>query len=302
MPRQMRALTGLVLAAAALCAWHKSSVALTVPRRVLVTGGNKGIGKALCKQLAVNHGFHVLLGSRDEARGKAAIQSIVDANPACKEQIELLIIDTSSDASVAAAAACVAAKFGTETQPLYGIINNAGLGFTHTMADTLAVNAYGPKRVCDAFLPLLCASTGRVVNTASASGPMFVARSSDKHRQILTDPDVSWEQIEELMNEAVAKPKGMEPYGFSKACLNAYTRFLARKHPKLIINSVSPGFIDTDITRGMGATKRPDEGTKAAIFCLMGDVKGSGCYYGSDCVRSPLDRYREPGSAAYAGP
>lgn len=37
--------------------------------RVLVTGGNKGIGRALCRQLAADHGFYVLLGSRDAQRG-----------------------------------------------------------------------------------------------------------------------------------------------------------------------------------------------------------------------------------------
>ena len=32
--------------------------------RVLVTGGNKGIGRALCRQLAADHGFYVLMGAR----------------------------------------------------------------------------------------------------------------------------------------------------------------------------------------------------------------------------------------------
>jgi NAD(P)-dependent dehydrogenase (short-subunit alcohol dehydrogenase family) len=35
-------------------------------KRVLVTGGNTGIGLALCRQLSVDHGCHVILGSRSE--------------------------------------------------------------------------------------------------------------------------------------------------------------------------------------------------------------------------------------------
>ena len=42
-------------------------------KRVLVTGGNSGIGRALCRQLAVEEGCSVLLGSRSEARGVAAV-------------------------------------------------------------------------------------------------------------------------------------------------------------------------------------------------------------------------------------
>ena len=54
-----------------------------VLRRVLVTGGNKGIGRALCQQLVADHGFHVLLGSRDPGRGKEAVRAILEKSPEC---------------------------------------------------------------------------------------------------------------------------------------------------------------------------------------------------------------------------
>merc|ERR1711974_286115 len=98
--------------------------------------------------------------------------------------------------------------------------------------------------------------------------------------------------LEAYMQDAVKNPAGRQPYGLSKACLNAYTLLLAREQPELRVNAMTPGYIDTDITRGMGATKSPEEGTKAALHCLMGDLEGNGRYYGSDAVRSPLDRYR----------
>ena len=97
-------------------------------------------------------------------------------------------------------------------------------------------------------------------------------------------------------------PYGIQPYGFSKAVCNALTIVLARKYPKLRINSCTPGFIDTDITAGMGATNPPEAGTKVPLFLLFGDPEGNGRFYGSDACRSPLDRYRSPGSAPYVGP
>jgi len=263
---------------------------------VLVTGGNKGIGQALCRQLVAERGFKVLLGSRDEARGAAAVARILQAHPECQGSIEALTLDVASDASVLAAAERVAG------QPLYGIVNNAGLGFEHSMEDTLNVNVYGAKRVCEAFLPMLDQTEGRVVNTASASGPNFVNRWSAKHGKLLTNPQVTWDEMDSFMKDAIANPGGKEPYGLSKACVNAYTMLLAREHPHLKINAMSPGYILTDITRGMGATKSPEEGTKAALYLLMDELEGNGRYYGSDAVRSPIDRYRGPGDPPYVGP
>ena len=106
-------------------------------------------------------------------------------------------------------------------------------------------------------------------------------------------------------------------YGVSKAGLNAFTAELARKHPDLLINSCTPGFIETDLTRPMAekAGKTPEEmgmkktenGTVAAVFLMMNDLQAeiagyqSGRYYGSDGVWSPLHKYRAPGDPPYDG-
>lgn len=88
-------------------------------------------------------------------------------------------------------------------------------------------------------------------------------------------------------------------YGFSKACLNVLTRDFADMHPDMIINSCSPGFILTDMTSDMGATKPPEMGTVAPLHCLFAEGIKSGVYFGSDGVRSPLNRYREAGRLWY---
>mmetsp|Transcript_34847 Transcript_34847/g.107860 ORF Transcript_34847/g.107860 Transcript_34847/m.107860 type:complete len:197 (+) Transcript_34847:143-733(+) len=71
-------------------------------KTVLVTGGNSGIGFALSKLLATEHGCAVLLGSRDEKKGSDAVAAIKKLGG---KSVELVVIDVASDASVAAGTA-----------------------------------------------------------------------------------------------------------------------------------------------------------------------------------------------------
>ena len=100
-------------------------------------------------------------------------------------------------------------------------------------------------------------------------------------------------------------------YGLSKACANSYTVLLAREHPALRINACTPGFIETDMTRDYAASQGktpaemgmqpPASGARAPLFLLFGEPEGNGRFYGSDAQRSPLDRYRAPGTEPYRG-
>ena len=238
-----------------------------------------------------------------------------------ERRLDLIQIDVEQDVSVNSAAEEVAKKFGRTSSPLYAIVNNAGIGNSMLgLNKILQVNTYGPKRVCDAFLPLLGFSIGRVVNVTSASGPIYLAGSIEEVKKLLTNPDVSWTEIEEFMQECLKSSSESErtvdqdseigsAYGISKACTNAYTIYLARQNPKLTVNACTPGFIETDLTRPMSEAnsktpaemgmKSPEEGASASVFLLMGNSSGSGHYYGSDCVRSPFDRYRSPGDPPY---
>lgn len=284
-----------------VCALAAGTQAAAI-RRILVTGANKGIGKAICKAaLQQFPDVHVLLGSRDAGRGTKAVDSIVGEcakegglGPEVGSRISLLQIDVTDGASVRRAAAEVAERYGEGT-PLFGLCNNAGIGFGKGFVSTLDTNFHGTRRVCEAFLPLLQPG-GRLVNIASASAPMFVAGCAPAQSAVLTDAKVTLAELDALLGGyARATDYEDDAYGLSKACVNAYTVALARDHPLLLVNSCTPGFILTDLTRGMGASKPPEEGTRAPLHCLFGPADGSGRYYGSDCLRSPLDRYRAPG-------
>ena len=293
-------------------------------KRILITGANKGIGLATVAKLLDSYDeTFLLLGSRDSKKGQEALNSLVDSQPEWRDRLDLIQIDVGQDVSVKSAAEEVAKKFGRTSSPLYAIVNNAGIGNPKLgLNKILQVNTYGPKRVCDAFLPLLDPSIGRVVNVTSASGPTYLAGCSEEVKKILTSPEVSWTEIEEFMveclklniksEETTDQGSGIDSaYGVSKACANAYTIYLARENPKLTINACTPGFIETDLTRPMAEAnsktpaemgmKSPEEGASASIFLLMGNPSGNGHYYGSDCVRSPFDRYRSPGDPPYTG-
>ena len=290
-------------------------------RRILVTGANKGIGLAIAERILEEAGdSFVFLGARDPGRGAAAAEALRQAAPENANRVEFVALDVSSDDSVARAADEV--RRACAGEPLYGLVNNAGIGFgASALADVLNVNTRGIQRVCNAFLPLL-ADGGRVVNITSASGPNYVAGCSAEYRAFFTNSAVTWAEIDALMTECEAitgdaaafAAKGLGdgvPYGLSKACANALTLHLARETPRLSINACTPGFIATDLTQGyidgsgkspaeLGM-KTPREGADSAIFLLFGEPEGSGHYYGSDAKRSPLDRYRAPGSPPYSG-
>ena len=290
-------------------------------KRILITGANKGIGLAtVAKLLASYDETFLLLGSRDSKKGQQALNSLLDIQPEWKDRLDLIQIDVEQDLSVNSAAEEVVTKFGKTPSPLYAIVNNAGIGDSMLgLNKVLQVNTFGPKRVCDAFLPLLNPSIGRIVNVTSASGPLYLAGSSNETKKLLANPDVSWTEIEKFMSECLKLESerttdwggDWSAYGISKACTNAYSIYLAKKNPNLTINSCTPGFIETDLTRPMAESngktpaemgmKSPEEGVSASVFLLMGNPSGSGHYYGSDCVRSPLDKYRSPGDPPYTG-
>lgn len=280
-------------------------------RRILVTGANKGIGYAIAERILEEaDDTFVFLGSRNRSRGDAAAESIGHA-----DRLQVVEIDVASDASVDKAAAEI--REACAGEPLYGIVNNAGIGLgSDDLKRVFDVNTRGIYRVSMALIPLL-GEGGRIVNITSASGPMYVAECSTDYQQFFTRDDVTWDEIETLMQDAEAitgdaaafAARGLgsgAPYGISKACANSLNMYLAREYSQFVINAVTPGFIATDLTRtyekerGMTVEemggKTPREGATAPLFLLFGEPEGSGHYYGSDSKRSPLDRYRAPGT------
>ena len=273
---------------------------------VLVTGGNKGIGQAICRKLLTDYpDVFVLLGARDQGRGERAVSELASSVPNGKDRISLVQIDTSSDESVHSAASSVGQLLKDQGTSLYGIVNNAGIGWGHTYEETMGTNYFGPRRVNDAFAAFLTRPGGRIVNISSAAGPTFVSRSRDGElRKLLAEPlTATIEQVDSIAKIYKGKADPEDLYGFSKALLNAYTVLYATECPDLIINSCTPGYIKTDLAPG--GTGSTEKGSICPIYLLMAkemENTPTGRYYGSDTKRSPIDRYRGPGDPPYEGP
>ena len=294
-----------------------------VKKKILVTGANKGIGLAICEALLVSYSeTFVFLGCRDSDLGKRAVKTMIQKKPEVENRIALVEIDVTNDSSVGMAADRIS-KHNVSGEPsLFGIVNNAGIARSDNGPEAiLEVNTKGPKRVIDRLASILQSNNGRVVNVTSASGPNYLSRCDKSTSEILTNENVSWDEISGLCSDFLEKYNNAEVtvkaqliddvYGFSKACANALTMLQAKLYPNLKVNACTPGFIETDMTRPMalrhGRTpaemgmKPTSDGIRSSLFLLMEQDIGSGFYFGSDCLRSPLDRYRSPGEPEYRG-
>lgn len=227
-------------------------------------------------------------------RGEAAVKSIADAHPGVS--LELLLLDVSDDASVTAAASSIAGE-----QPLYAVVNNAGVGLNTGEGGSdslLQTNFYGPRRVSEAFVSMVEAG-GRIVNVSSGMASMWLRDQDAETKMLFTNPDTSLDELDAAV-QAAKGAASMGGYGLSKAGLTAYTMIQAKLYPSLVCTSLSPGFIETNMTAGFGARLTPEQGTVSLVKCLFDEVT-SGWYYGSDGLRSPLTVTRDPGTPEYEG-
>ena len=84
----------------------------------------------------------------------------------------------------------------------------------------------------------------------------------------------------------------------SKACANAYTVYLAREYPQLVINACTPGFIETDMTRPYAERQNKEPADMGMTSPAEGArYTPSVSRYGFEAVgaRNPITRSFTPG-------
>lgn len=205
--------------------------------KALVTGGNRGIGREVARQLAAA-GMEVVIGSRDLAAGEAAARELAaELGGATLSAVQLDVTDSASVAALPSA-------LGS----LDVLINNAGavIGTYAEGIDTppevlrasFEVNTIGAAQVLSAVAPLLRASGhGRVVNVSSGMG-----------------------QLSEMGG-------GVLGYRMSKAALNVLTAVAAIElaDDGVLVNSVCPGWVNTELG-GPSAPLTVDEGADTIVW------------------------------------
>lgn len=230
-------------------------------RIALVTGANQGVGLQVAKDL-VAHGFTVLVGARDLAKGEAAANEIGPGAIA-------LQLDVTANVSIEAAAE----RIGKEFTHLSLLINNAAISHAGRKAGMSVeeyskltrpsnvsldevrtvweTNVFGALRVYQAMLPLLRkAPSASIVNVSSGAGSLTR----------IADPA--------FPGRTVFGPL----YSASKTALNAITLAMAIElEPEgITVNAVTPGFTRTNLNNYAG-TGTPEEGAREVVrVALLG--------------------------------
>ncbi|KAJ4759544.1 hypothetical protein LUZ62_069919 [Rhynchospora pubera] len=259
-------------------------------RIAIVTGANKGIGLAISRKLSAN-GILVVLTSRDEVRGQAAVKKLQDVGV---KDVVFHQLDISDPASITSLKEFVRTKFGKldilegDSESLFAAINE-----TYDMSkDCIDINYYGTKAMCEAFIPLLHQSKSpRIVNVSATFGKLRFIPGDSIRKELQNIDNLVEERLEELMEsflvdckEGRLKENGwpdrtFSAYKVSKNAVNAYTRILAKNYPKFIVNCVCPGFVKTDLTYNTG-TLTTEEGAKGPVMlALLPDGSPSGQFY-----------------------
>ncbi|ADL49637.1 MULTISPECIES: SDR family oxidoreductase [Micromonospora] len=210
-----------------------------VGRVAVVTGSNRGLGKAIAYGLA-HKGVHVVVTARTEdAAERAADELRADGLSASGHQLD--VVDPASVARVMA-------DVGYEHGRLDILINNAGIaidrGQTASRADmekvraTLDTNVMGAWRCCTAAIPEMKKNGyGRIVNVTSHMGTFG------------------------------EMGPGSVSYRVSKAAVNALTCILAAelKDDGILVNAASPGKVDTRLAYGK-ATHTPKQAAETFVW------------------------------------
>jgi NAD(P)-dependent dehydrogenase (short-subunit alcohol dehydrogenase family) len=235
-----------------------------------ITGANKGLGLETARGLC-RLGIDVVIGSRDEGRGRAAADSL---KAEAKGSVESVRFDVTQPADYQQMAGYLEDRYGK----LDILVNNAGVsiegadfgapgGFNTTstvtpeiLRQTFDTNFFAVVALTQALLPLIRkAPAGRIVNLSSILGSLTLH----------ADPESGIYNVKAFAYDA------------SKTALNAFTVHLAQelRNTKIKVNSAHPGWVKTDMG-GESAPLELAEGGKTSVeLATLGDDGPTGGYF-----------------------
>jgi len=188
---------------------------------ILITGANRGIGHNILKKIS-NNGYTVIGTSRSESGLENISNTLENTNG------EGMIMDVTNQESIDQAVSNIKEKYGV----IYGLVNNAGITQDNLLmrmtekewSSVIDTNLTSLYRVTKSVVKdMMKARIGRIINIGSIVG---------------------------LMGNA-----GQSNYSATKAGLLGFTKSLARElsSRNINVNSVSPGFIETDMTKALSS-------------------------------------------------
>src|ERR687889_2110808 len=205
-------------------------------RIALVSGGNRGIGLEVCRQLP-ERGITVIMGSRDGEQGRAAAAGLLGG-------VIVRQLDVADPESVERLSRSIEDEFGR----LDILVNNAGISNDEgqrgvdadldRVKEALEANLFGAWRLCEMAIPLMKHNGyGRIVNVSTGLAA-----------------------LEDMGG-------GSPGYRVSKTALNALTRILASelRGSGILVNSICPGWVQTDMG-GARAPRPVEEGADTPIW------------------------------------
>jgi NAD(P)-dependent dehydrogenase (short-subunit alcohol dehydrogenase family) len=217
----------------------------------LVTGGNRGIGFEVCRQLGRLE-YEVLLGARDLTKGEEATETLRGEGL----NVTTLQLDVTSEEDIY--------RLG-EIVRVDALVNNAAIMPdsapestsasqvpAETVLEAFRTNTLGPYRVCQQIVPIMRRRDyGRIVNVSTGLAQL-------------------------------AEMNGRHPaYRLSKTALNALTRVLAGelRGMNILVNSVDPGWVRTDMG-GPSAPLTPAQGSETIVWAAtLPDVGPTGGFF-----------------------
>jgi 3-oxoacyl-[acyl-carrier protein] reductase len=196
-------------------------------RCAIVTGGARGIGRAIATRLSID-GFAVGILDLDEPEGARVAAEITQSGG-----MALAVgADVGDESSVGAAVDRVVVELGAPTV----LINNAGV-------------------TRDNLLYKMSVSDWDDVMSVHLRGAFLMSRIVQRHMV-----DASWGRIVNLSSIAAFGNRGQANYSAAKAGLMGFTRTLGTELGRfgITVNAIAPGFIETDMTvaaaRRLGVT------------------------------------------------
>jgi 3-oxoacyl-[acyl-carrier protein] reductase len=212
---------------------------------VIVTGGSRGLGLAMCAALAAA-GYRAIAVARNPGTELAATAAAAGAG-AGAGAIEFRAADLSDLAAVPGFVRTLRAEFGS----IYGLINNAGIGTAGVLGvmrdqdieRLVRLNTISPMVLTKYVLrSMMTARAGRIINIASIV--------------------------------ALTGYGGLSVYSATKASLIGFTQSLAREVGQLgiTVNTIAPGFVATDLTEELDESQRAKIAKRSALKRLAEPV------------------------------